>query len=194
MKKLFIIPALAMLMVLGACNCKNDSLDAIMSRKSVRKFTNQPVEQAKIDAILKAGFAAPTAMNRQPWSIGVVNDTTLLRQMAKDMPYSQLETAAVAFVVCGDLNKAMEGTAREFWVVDCSLMAENMLLAAHSMGLGAVFTGGWPNMERCSLVAQYLHIPDSYTVLGVIPMGYPAENPDVKEKWNPDAVHYNIWE
>ncbi len=168
-------------------------IENIMSRRSIRQFTSDTIPSAQIEKILRAGFAAPTAMNRQPWTIEVVNDTTLLRQMATELPYGRLETAAVAFIVLGDMERTLEGDGRDFWVVDCSLMAENMMLAANAMGIGSCFTGVWPGKERADIIRKYLNIPSKYEVLGMIPMGYPAENPDVKDKWRPEAVHYNQW-
>lgn len=165
----------------------------IMSRKSVRKFLDEPVPNDVLESVLKAGMAAPSAMNRQPWAIEVVNDKEILNGLSAMLPYGRLETAPVAIIVCGDMSKTLEGDAREFWVVDCSMMAENILLAAHANGLGAVFTGAWPTKERGDKVKEYLGMPENYEVLGVIPMGYPAENPEPKDKWNPDAVHYNVW-
>ncbi len=165
----------------------------IMSRKSVRKFLDEPVPNDVLESVLKAGMAAPSAMNRQPWAIEVVNDKEILNGLSAMLPYGRLETAPVAIIVCGDMSKTLEGNARDFWVVDCSMMAENILLAAHSHGLGAVFTGAWPTKERGDKVKEYLGMPENYEVLGVIPMGYPAENPEPKDKWNPDAVHYNVW-
>ena len=165
----------------------------IMSRKSVRKFLDEPVPNDVLESVLKAGMAAPSAMNRQPWAIEVVNDKEILNGLSAMLPYGRLETAPVAIIVCGDMSKTLEGDAREFWVVDCSMMAENILLAAHANGLGAVFTGAWPTKERGDKVKEYLGVPENYEVLGVIPMGYPAENPEPKDKWNPDAVHYNVW-
>lgn len=169
------------------------AVENIMTRKSVRKFLDEPIPKDVLESVLKAGMAAPSAMNRQPWAIGVIDDKSILEKMSEKLPYGRLETAQVAIVICGDLNKSPEGEAQDFWVVDCSMMAENILLAAHAHGLGAVFTGAWPTKERGEIVKEFLSIPDNYVVLGVIPMGYPAENPEPKDKWNPDAVHYNVW-
>lgn len=165
----------------------------IMTRKSVRKFLDEPIPKDVLESVLKAGMAAPSAMNRQPWAIEVVNDKEILNGLSAMLPYGRLETASVAIIVCGDMSKTLEGDARDFWVVDCSMMAENILLAAHAHGLGAVFTGAWPTKERGDKVKEYLGMPENYEVLGIIPMGYPAEDPEPKDKWNPDAVHYNVW-
>ncbi len=165
----------------------------IMSRKSVRKFLDEPIPKDVLESVLKSGMAAPSAMNRQPWAIEVVNDKEILNGLSAMLPYGRLETAPVAIIVCGDMSKTLEGNARDFWVVDCSMMAENILLAAHAHGLGAVFTDAWPTKERGDKVKEYLGMPENYEVLGVIPMGYPAENPEPKDKWNPDAIHYNVW-
>ena len=118
---------------------RNAVLENIATRTSVRSYTDKPVESVKIEQLLRAGMAAPTAVNRQPWHFVVVNDKAQLAALAETNPYSKMLTKApLAIVVCGDMKKALDGPAREFWVQDCSAATENILLAAHSMGLGAV--------------------------------------------------------
>lgn len=210
--KFFAISAFALLLCASCSNKSTDNPDAafdgdsiefissedvviesIMSRRSIRQFTKDTISDAQIEKILRAGFAAPTALNKQPWAIEVVNDTTLLRQMAAELPHTRLETADVAFIILGDMERTIDGDGRNYWVVDCSLMAENMMLAANAMGIGSCFTGGWPTTERAAVMRRHLSIPSKYEVLGMIPMGYPAEYPAVKDKWRPEAVHYNKW-
>ncbi|MBQ3930292.1 MAG: nitroreductase family protein, partial [Paludibacteraceae bacterium] len=81
----------------------------IMSRKSVRKFLDEPVPNDVLESVLKAGMAAPSAMNRQPWAIEVVNDKEILNGLSAMLPYGRLETAPVAIIVCGDMSKTLEG-------------------------------------------------------------------------------------
>lgn len=169
---------------------ENAVIECIMSRKSVRQFENREVGNDTIEKILKAGMAAPTAINSQPWKFVVLKDKNLLKALADTMPNTRTQTATVAIVVCGDMTKALEGVAKEFWVQDCSAATENILLAAHSMGLGAVWTGFYPNMDKANYLNDLLGLEERYVPLCVIPIGYPAEEPEVKDKWNPENVIY----
>lgn len=169
-------------------------LECIATRTSIRSFTDQPVEESHIEKILRAGMAAPTAVNKQPWAFVVVKDKVLLQTLADSLPNAKMTAqAAFAIVACGDMSKALEGQAREFWVQDVSAATENMLLAAHSLGLGAVWTGAYPDMQRAATIRKILQIPSHIIPLNVIPMGYPADSPTPKDKWKPENVHYNTW-
>ena len=163
-----------------------------MTRTSVRQFTEQPVEQAKVEAMLRAGMAAPTAMNAQPWHFVVVSDKAKLGELAEANPRAgMLKTAQLAIVVCGDMMKAREGKGRQFWIQDCSAATENILLAAHAQGLGAVWTALYPMEERVQPVCEALKLPDAIVPLCTIVIGYPAEQPQPKDKWKPENVSYN---
>ncbi len=173
---------------------QNAVLENIMSRSSVRKYSDKPIEQHKIDKLLRAAMAAPSAGNKQPWAIVVVDDKEILARLAQALPYAKMtEGAALAMVVCGDLSKGFQGKESEYWIHDCSAMSENILLAAHAMGLGAVWTGVYPMDERVEAVKTELGLPENIIPLNVIPMGYPVEENIVKDKWNPSAVKYNRW-
>lgn len=200
MKKLVVILMVAAAAV--SCCCKSDcasdnsaaAIDAIMTRTSIRAFTDQPVEPEKIEVLLKAGMAAPSAVNRQPWAFVVITEREGLDALAAVHPNARmLSTARAAIVVCGDLTKAIEGPMSAFWVQDASAATENILVAANALGLGAVWTGVFPNPERVSAIAEVLELPSSVIPLNVIPIGYPAENPAPKDKWKPENVHYNKW-
>ncbi|MBO4654292.1 MAG: nitroreductase family protein [Bacteroidales bacterium] len=169
-------------------------LDKLMTRTSIRKYQETPVEDAVIEKILRAGMAAPSARNAQPWSFGVVKDRALLQQIAETNPNAGMcAEAPMAIVVCGDVSKMLDGLGRDFWIDDCSAATENILLAAHALGLGAVWTGFYPNMERVNALRPILNIPEDQIVLCVIPMGYPAESPAPKDKWKPENIHYDRW-
>ncbi len=167
--------------------------DNIMTRTSIRQFTNEPVPAEMIEQMLRAGMAAPTAMNAQPWEFVVLNDRDTLNKLAGKLRYARmLEQAPLAIVVCGrDKWLDREGNEREniFWVDDCSAATENILLAAHALGLGAVWTAA--KDDRGAIVADALGIPDGYKTLNVIAIGYPAENPAPKDKWKPEKIHWN---
>ena len=101
--------------------------------------------------------------------------------------------AAAAIVVCGDMTKTLEGEAAEFWIQDTSAASENILLAAHAMGLGAVWTGVYPDKGRIRIISEALSLPSHIVPLCLIPVGYPAKAQEPKDKWKPENVHYNGW-
>lgn len=173
----------------------NPTLETIFSRYSVRSYTKQPVESEKVELMLRAAMAAPTAQNKQPWAFMVIDDRVLLDSLKHQMPYAKMfETANLAILVCGDLNKSLSGTDQDFWIQDCSAATQNLLLAAHSLGLGAVWVGLLPREERMATINKVLKIPSYLIPLNIIPIGYPEGNPAPKDKWKPENVSYNTWE
>ncbi|MGL4852498.1 MAG: nitroreductase family protein [Tannerellaceae bacterium] len=170
------------------------TLSTIFNRHSVRQYTDKKVEPEKIEILLRAAMASPTALNKQPWKFIVIDDRTILDQMKEKMPYiKMLETANTAIVVCGDLSKAPEGREQEYWIQDCSAATQNLLLAAHSLDLGAVWVGLYPRVERGEVLREILDIPSNLVPLNIIPVGYPAGKGTPKDKWNPENVSYNGW-
>lgn len=186
---------------LGLSSCCQESgsasadavLDNIMTRTSIRLYQSRAVESEKVEQILKAGMAAPSALNRQPWTFVVVDDKETLQNLFVNHPRKTLTSAPMAIVVCGDMTKAIEGVGREFWVQDASAATQNILLAAHALGLGAVWTGVYPLAERVEATRSILGLPEYITPLDIILVGYAAESPAPKDKWNPENVHYNRW-
>ena len=171
-----------------------DALDVIMTRASVRSYTDQPVEKDKVDKMLKAAMAAPTARNQQPWAFIVVDNRDVLDELAETLPHAKMAAQApLAIVACGDLTKSLSGIAQEYWVQDVSAAVDNLLLAAHAMQLGAVWTGVYPIPERVADVNRVLSLPEHIIPLAVIPIGYPAGEVQPKDKWKPENVKYNKW-
>ena len=149
MKKISTV--VAGLLVLTACNSQKPQnstttmtnektiVENIMTRTSIRNYTNQKVSADTIETLLRAGMAAPTAVNKQPWHFVVVIDQEKLEALATANPNAGMaKKAPLAIVVCGDMKKTLEGGGRAFWIQDCSAATENILLAAHALGLGAV--------------------------------------------------------
>ncbi|MBQ9439902.1 MAG: nitroreductase family protein [Paludibacteraceae bacterium] len=168
---------------------KMDAISAIMTRTSVRAFTSDLVSDQLVDTLLRAGLAAPTARNLQPWHLVAVSRRETLDALADANPHGgMLRNAPLAIVVCGDMNKAMEGDGHDFWIQDCSAVTENILLAAHASGLGAVWTGAYPIQERCQSIAQVLELPENLIPLATIVIGYPAENPQPKDKYKTENI------
>ncbi len=201
MKKILFTALASVLLLSTACSEKasdNDNqsnntaavINNIMTRTSIRKFTNQPIGADTLTSLVKAGMAAPTAVNKQPWSFIVVTEREVLDSLMNVHPYSNLATATAAIVVCGEMEKALDGFGRDYWIQDCSAATENILLAAHAYGLGAVWCGVYPNPNVIPGVKRVLSIPGAVTPLSLITLGHPADNPAPKDKWNPENVHY----
>ena len=197
MKKLILLALAAI--TLAACNqqpkvMENQAITNIMTRVSVREFTGEKISEAQIDTLLRAAMAAPSAINKQPWAFIVVTDETQIAALGEALPYSRCSNhPAVAIIPCGDLTKAIPGEMANFWINDVSAATENLLLAAHAMGLGAVWTGLHPDMNRARLVQEMLGLPEHIIPLCVVPVGVPAEQPDIKDKYKPKNIHYNGW-
>ncbi|MDD2365054.1 MAG: nitroreductase family protein [Desulfuromonadaceae bacterium] len=149
-----------------------DTVDAIISRRSVRLFLDRNVEYEKIETVLKAAMYAPSAVNEQPWHFLVINDRKLFPAIMKFHPYaSMLKTAPLAILVCGDLEKEV---AAGNWVLDCSCASQNILLAAHSIGLGAVWAGVYPEEERMNSFSSLFRLPENVIPFALIVIGYSA--------------------
>ena len=165
------------------------AINNIMTRTSIRQYTNEPVSKADIETMLRAGMSAPTAVNRQPGHFVAVTDKEKLAELAGRR--GMIQQAGVAIVVCGNMDKAMQGPAQAFWIQDCSAATENILLAANALGLGAVWTGCYPMEDRVAEVSKVLKLPKTIVPLCVIAIGHPAEQPTPKDKWKPENVSYN---
>ena len=173
---------------------ENEAINNIMTRVSVREFTGEKISEAQLDTLLRAAMAAPSAINKQPWAFIVVTDEAKIAALGEALPYSRCSNhPAVAIIPCGDLSKAIEGEMGAFWINDVSAATENLLLAAHAMGLGAVWTGLHPDMNRAKMVQDMLGLPEHIIPLCVVPVGIPAERPAVKDKYKQENIHYNAW-
>lgn len=169
------------------------AIQNIMSRTSVRIFTDAKVPDEAIETILKAAMAAPSAMNKQPWHFFVVSDEKVRNSVAGSLEYGKqsLRLAPVAIIVAGDSSRFFEeAQARDYWVEDCSAAAENILLAAHALGLGAVWCGVYPIEERVVALRKAVGADDSIIPLCIIAIGYPAGEHQAKDKWDPAKVTY----
>lgn len=160
----------------------------ILSRRSVRHYTSQAVETDKIEAILAAAMAAPSGKNARPWDFIVITRRDILDEMARQLPYAKmLAQAQVAVAVCADRTKS------PYWYVDCSAAAQNILLAAHALGLGAVWTATYPYRERMDVVKQLCGLPGSYDSLCVIPLGYPQRESQPKDRFEAEKIHHEVF-
>lgn len=173
----------------------NETISSIMSRVSVRAYTEQEVSDEDVETILRAAMAAPSAGNKQPWRFVVVRDRSTLDTIATTFhTMTMTAEAPIAIVVCGDMEATFPGDGLDYWVEDASAATENLLLAAHSLGLGAVWCGIYPMQERVKILSELLDLPGNIIPLNVVPIGYPAEQPAVKDKWQPSYIHYEMWD
>lgn len=189
---------IALLAAVVACNSNTDTkdsqednptLETIFNRKSVRKYTERPVDKEMLETLVRAGMAAPSSRDRRPWEFIIVTDRNLLDTMGDGLPLARmLKETKQAIIVCGDTIKSNNA-----WQLDCSAAAQNVLLAAESMGLGAVWTAAYPYPERMKVVRDALQLPEHIVPLTVIPVGYPVGMEKTKDKFNKKQMHYNGW-
>ena len=178
-----------------AIDKKDVVLENIFSRKSVRSFTDREVTREQLDTLVRAAMAAPTGRDMRPWRFVVIDDEAIMDSLNAKLPYAKMLTQAqAAIVVCGDLSvKDKKGNPSVNWTFDCSAATENLLLAAEAMGLGAVWTGVYLYEDRSVAVTSALRLPEHIVPLNLIPIGYPKGNPQPKEKYDEDNIHYNVW-
>jgi len=170
-----------------------DTLSVIHARKSVRNFTGAPVSKADLDKIIRAGMAAPTAGNKQPWSFIVITERKILDDLAAGLPNAKMLTkAGAAIIVCTEPDKA-NGKSKDFAIIDASLAGENILLAIESLGLGGVWTAAYPYEDRMKHVKMVLNMPQEVIPLNVIAIGVPAGQDKPKDKYKKEKIHWERW-
>lgn len=168
-----------------------DAIKAIMTRQSVRQFNDNDVSDGQIRELLEAAMSAPTAYNRQPWQFIVITSREVLRQLASTGHYAAAHNAAAAILVCGDMEKE-DG---KFLMQSCSTAIENILIAAHAIGLGAVWTSIYPFEGAMDLFRDTFKLPENIIPITLVPIGYPSDS-RIKERssrFDKNKVHYNKW-
>jgi nitroreductase len=164
-------------------------IDTIFSRRSIRRYTEQPVSEEEIKTLLEAAMAAPSASNRKPWHFVVVSERETLNRLAEAHKYAKmLNEAPLCISVCGD-----QSVSERFWVQDCSAATENLLLAVAALGLGAVWCGVHPSQERVKDISEILGIEAPVVPLNIIAIGHPAEEKEPRTQYDEDRVHRERW-
>ena len=171
----------------------NPSLDPIFQLRSIRVYTEKPVEPEKLDLLLKAAMAAPSAMNCKPWEFVVITDPEKLALFRKRLIFGN-RNAPAAILVCGNPSLSVNPAARLFWVQDCSLAGENILIAASGLGLGTVWVGVHPVAEFIRVVRDITGLPKHVTPLGLIYVGYPAEGKPARTQYDQKRVHWQKYQ
>jgi nitroreductase len=167
-----------------------DAMQAILTRRSIRRYTSKPVSDELVDQLLNAAMSAPTAAG-QVWRFVVIRSRDTLESIQEFHPHAQmLKTAAVGILVCGDPTaEALKGR----WILDCAAATENMLIAANALGLGAVWVGIYPVDERITGVRKLLGVPGHIMPLSMVSLGYPAEKKDPPARFRREFIHYDRW-
>jgi len=168
-----------------------NTLEAIFTRRSVRNFKHELISEENLKDLLKAGMQAPSARNEQPWHFIVIDDLELLHAIPEFHPYARmLMDAPLAILVCSD--RKLE-TKRASWLQDCSAATQNILLAAHAKGLGAVWLGIFPDSDRVKGMQDLLSIPTDVRPVSLVAVGYPASLPEPEDRYKEERVHRNQW-
>ncbi len=168
-----------------------DTLEAIHTRRSVREYQDRPVPETVLNQLLDAAMAAPSARNQQPWEFIVITDREILDQISNINPNAQMAAQApLAILVCGNLNIEI---APGYWVLDCAAAVQNLLLCAHALGLGAVWTGTYPNEDRMDGYTTLLGLPEHVIPHTLVVVGYPSHLPEPQDRFNPGRIHRNGW-
>lgn len=166
-----------------------NTMDAILARRSIRKYQDKNVEQEKLDILLKAAMAAPSGMNIRPWEFVVITKPENLEAIRSVSPLGKYKAPA-AIVVCGNTSFFRHPKAARFWVQDCCAATENILLAAVELGLGTVWVGVHPIKIFTDRISKIIRLPDHVIPLNVIFIGYPEEEKPPRTQYNPDRVHW----
>ena len=165
----------------------------IFERRSIRKFTQEPVREEDLERILKAAMRAPSACNEQPWEFIVIRDKETMKKIQKFQRFSQpLNTAPCAIVICGN-KKRQQFAEYDFWIQDCSAAAQNMLLEIQHIGLGAVWMGLYPVPLWASKCQEVLELPEYVIPLGIYAVGHPDQHPEPIDTYRPERIHYEKW-
>ncbi len=168
-----------------------DVMEAIMTRRSIRKFTGETIDKERVTRILKAAMAAPSSKNEQPWVFVVIDDRKLLNEIPKFHPYAEMcRTAPLAILVCADRRRFL---SEEMWVQDCAAATQNMLLAAHGSGLGGVWLGIYPYPQRLEGMRRLLSLPDEIIPFSLVVTGHAAESRPPANRYDPSRIHWNRW-
>lgn len=166
-----------------------EALEAIFTRRSIRKYKSEPVTKEEVETLLRAAMAAPSSRNKQPWRFIVIDDRNILDSIPRFHEYAKmLHEAQVAILVCGDRSvQPLDG----YLALDCAAATQNILLAAHAMGLGAVWVASYPREERMKGFAEVCGLPEHIVPIALVSIGRPAETKPPSSRFDPAKVHHN---
>lgn len=168
-----------------------DTLEAILTRRSIRRFKPDPVPPELFEKLMRVAMAGPSASNQRPWQFLALTERERLIKLSKVHGYEIVARAPAVIVICCDQKKNHIGPVA---AIDCSIAAQNILLEAHALGLGAVWLGCWPAPERMPATHRLLELPMHIEPFAVLVLGYPDEVPEPAERYEPERVHLNHWQ
>ena len=163
--------------------------EVLLKRRSVRKFTDEPVSDEMIEELLHAAMSGPSACNKKPWEFYVITNAQVLEELKSASKFSKF-AAKLVIVVCGNLSRALPLQMADYWIQDCSAATENILLRATDLGLGAVWCGVHPQKRVEERVQKALGIDKKQIPLNMIFIGHPAEEPEARDQYEDARVHY----
>lgn len=163
--------------------------EVLRKRRSVRKFTEEPVSEEMIDELLHAAMSGPSACNKRPWEFYVVTNENTLEALKSASRFTKM-SAKLAIIVCGNLSRALPLGMAEYWIQDCSAATENILLRGTDLGLGAVWCGIHPQKRAMKKVRELLGLTDKLVPLNIIYIGHPEEEPEARDQYEENRVHY----
>ncbi len=168
-----------------------ETLKAILTRRSIRKYSHDQIPEEYLDILIKAAMHAPSARNRQPWHFIIVSDRQLLDRLGDiNTSWKMLKEASHSIVVCGD--KEIEDTV-SFIIQDCAAATQNILLAAHDLNIGTVWLGVHPREERLVPLKQILQIPNQILPVSMISLGKPDESREQPDRFLVERIHFDKW-
>jgi len=168
-----------------------DTIKAIHTRRSIRRYKDKSIPNETIQKLLAAAMAAPSARNQQPWEYIVITDPDLLERIPTINPYADMaKRAPLAILICGNLEIE---TSPGYWIIDCAAATQNLLLAAHALGLGAVWTGTYPNEDRMDGYTELFDLPEYILPHSLVVLGYPDEEPPEEDRFLEERIHHNSW-
>lgn len=168
-----------------------DVLEAILNRRSIRQYTDQAVSDDVIETLLKAAMYAPSAVNKQPWHYIVFRDReTGEKIISFHQNASMLRQADAAILVCWDEELQHDAG---YGPVDCSAATQNILLAAFGLGLGSVWIGLYPRIQRMEAIHSLFGLPKNIRPFSIVALGYPAEEKKMPSRFNRDRIHFGKW-
>lgn len=168
-----------------------DAMEAILTRRSVRKYDKKPISDQIVKELLEAAMSAPSAGNEQPWHFIMIDDPEILGKVPTFHSHAQmLKDASIAILVCSDMKLEKH---KGMWFQDCSAATENILIAVRAKELGSVWLGIFPREERIKGMRQLLNIPGHVMPFSLISIGYPAEKQGRVNRFNTSRIHYNKW-
>jgi len=168
-----------------------DTIKAIHTRRSIRRYKDKSIPNETIQKLLAAAMAAPSARNQQPWEYIVITDPDLLERIPTINPYADMaKRAPLAILICGNLEIE---TSPGYWIIDCAAATQNLLLAAHALGLGAVWTGTYPNEDRMDGYTELFDLPEYILPHSLVVLGYPDEETPEEDRFLEERIHHNSW-